>query len=147
MSEDLVLLELNARWGCALPFGWVPMTQVVGNSSELEIYVLESFVEWFDFDGIKSLLGNTFGISKVYEITEGGEVNFIELEDCVLDYDGLEHMYTDASFQFLLYFSHESTVTVSSQKLLHAIHQAWPAAASHFWIPAYWSFWRSDYHN
>ena len=135
MSEDLVLLELNARWNCDLPFGWVPITGPADNSEELEIYDLDTFLEWFDDNAIKRLLAGTFGISAAYEIVEGGAVAFTELEKCVFGYDGLEHMHTDDSFQFLLYFSHEDSVTAGGKRLIEAIHQAWPDYKNHFWPP------------
>lgn len=138
MSEDLVLLELNARWNCDLPFGWVPITGPAHNSAELEIYDLDAFIKWFDGDAISRLLKETFGISATYEIVEGGEVAFADLEKCVFGYNGLEHMYTDASFQFLLYFSHEDSVTAGSKRLIEAIHRAWPAYENHFWPPDSW---------
>jgi hypothetical protein len=138
MSEDLVLLELNARWKCDLPFGWVPITGPATNSEGVEIYDQEAFSEWFTDDAIAQLLRDTFGIAAAYEIAEGGAVTFSELEKCVFGYNGLEHMYTDASFRFLLYFSHEDSVTVGSRILIEAIHQAWPACKNHFWPPASW---------
>jgi len=138
MSEDLVLLELNARWNCDLPFGWVPITAPADNSEELEIYDSEAFAECFDNNAINRLLEETFGISTAYEIVEGGAVAFTELEKCVFGYNGLEHMYTDVSFQFLLYFSHEDSVTAGSKRLIEAIHRAWPDYKSHFWSPDSW---------
>ncbi|WP_216726469.1 hypothetical protein [Hymenobacter siberiensis] len=116
----------------------MPITGPADNSEELEIYDLDAFIEWFDDDGIKLLLGNTFSISAVYEIEEGGRVAFVELDKCIFGYDGLEHMHTDAAFQFLLYFSHKDSVTAGSKHLIEAIHQAWPAYKSHFWPPASW---------
>ena len=138
MSADLVLLELNARWNCDLPFCWVPITGPADNSKELEIYDLDAFIEWFDDDAISRLLSEIFSISAVYEITEGGAVALTELENCVFGYDGLEHMYTDTSFQFLLYFSHDDSVTAGSKRLVEAIHRAWPAYKNHFWPPDSW---------
>ncbi|WP_226163768.1 hypothetical protein [Hymenobacter terricola] len=135
MSEDLVLLELNARWNCDLPFGWVPITGPADNSKEINIYTLESFIEWFDDGAMKLLLTDTFSISAVYEVQEGGAVAFVELDKCVFGYNGFEHLYTDASFQFLLYFSHENSVTAGGKHLIEAIHLAWPAYKNHFWNP------------
>ena len=132
MSEDLVLLELNARWNCDLPFGWVPITGPADNSEELEIYDLNAFLGWFDDDAIRQLLAETFGISAGYEIVEGGAVEFLALDKCVFGYNGLEHMYTDNTFQFLLYFSHEDSEKAGGKRLIEAIHQAWPTHKSHF---------------
>jgi hypothetical protein len=137
MSEDLVLLELNARWNCDLPFGWVPITGPAAKSDELEIYNLDPFVDWFSL-GIKQIIADAFGISFIYKIQEGGAVNYIPLDDCVFGYTGLEHMYTDVSFQFLLYYSHEDSVTAGGRMLLEAIHQKWPDYSRQFWPPASW---------
>ena len=78
---------------------------------------------------------STFGISSAYEIVEGGAVSFVALDKCVFGYNGLEHMYTDEAFQFLLYFSHEDSVTAGSKALIESIHRAWPTYSSHFWDP------------
>ena len=93
MSEDLVLLELNARWNCDLPFGWVPITGPADNSEELEIYDLDAFIDWFADDAVSRLLEETFGIAAAYEIVEGGAVAFTELAKCVFGYNGLEHVH------------------------------------------------------
>jgi hypothetical protein len=138
MSEDLVLLELHERWNCALPFGWVPITGPADNSEELEIYDLDAFTEWFTVGTITQLLQETFGISGIYEIVEGGGVVYTEFERCIFGYNGLEYMYTDVAFQFLLYFSHEDSVTAGSKRLIGAIHRAWPDYKSHFWSPNSW---------
>ncbi len=138
MSEDVILLELNARWNCDLPFGWVPITGPADNSEKLEIYDQDAFAEWFTKDAICRLLRETFGIASLYEIVEGGAVLLRDLASCEFGYNGLEHMYTDESFQFLLYFSHEDSVTAGSKQLVEAIHHAWPAYKNHYWPPNSW---------
>ncbi|QNH63489.1 hypothetical protein [Hymenobacter sediminicola] len=68
MDEDLVLLELNARWGCDIPFGWIPMT---GDYSipDTEIYYFETFNNMI---GEVSRVINRIYTDKVFEIVEGG---------------------------------------------------------------------------
>ncbi|NML65028.1 hypothetical protein HHL22_07390 [Hymenobacter sp. RP-2-7] len=132
MDEDSVLLELNQRWGCDLPSGWVPITGPAKFSEELEMYGAETFAEQFD-GKLPTLLERTFNVSELYEITEEGTVKIVALTNCLFQYSGLEHMYTDQSFQFLLYFSHESSVTAGGKALVNLIHQTWPESIRHFW--------------
>ena len=129
--------------GCTLPFGWVPITEVVENSSELKIYVLEPLIDWFEFDGFKSVIENAFGVSVVYEVTEGGKVAVIELERCALDYDGLEHMYTDASLQFLLYRGSRrpevdtgNSSSLAQLTLLWQVGKNWPVSSANLVVRA-----------
>jgi hypothetical protein len=132
MDEDSILLELNQRWGCDLPFGWVPITNPAKFSEELEVYGAEAFAKQFD-GKLPMLLEQTFGVSELYEITEGGTVKIVALADCLFRYSGLEHIYTDQSFRFLLYFSHESSVTAGGKTLVDLIHQIWPESIRYFW--------------
>jgi hypothetical protein len=114
------------------------MTGPADNSEELEIYDSEAFSECFSRDAIILLLKQEFNVSTAYEVVEGGAVASIALNEGVFSYNGLEHMYTDASFQFLLYFSHEDSVTAGGRRLVEAIHRAWPAYKNHFWPPDSW---------
>ena len=132
MSEDLVLLELNARWNCDLPFGWAPITRPLKASEEAGIYQATSFHKRFG-STIRQLVAETFDISAMFEITEGGAVAFNRLDKCVFCYDGLEYMYTDAAFRFLIYFSHEESITIGGKLLLDRIRIAWPDYKNHLW--------------
>ena len=53
----------------------------------------------------------------------------IELESLEPVYTGAEGFWLDASFEWLLYASHESSVTVAGATLLPRFRQAWPAWA------------------
>ena len=136
-SEDMVLLELNARWNCQLPFGWIPMCDTAVDKETVDIYDSEYF-HHFD-EEVKQCLRDTFNASTLYEIEEGGTVRLLKLEECVFGYRSLEYMYTDLSFSFLLYFSHEESVTVGGEKLRNEIHRIWPEHFMHFWPPASWN--------
>lgn len=136
MSEDEVILELNARWNCEIPFGWIPICRDSTEADVAEVYE-EKYFHHFD-DEVKKVLCETFHASTLYEIAEGGIVRLLALNECVFGYDGLEHMYSDLSFSFLIYFSHEESVTVGGEKLLDEIHRIWPEYSMHFWPPASW---------
>ncbi|MGI4872236.1 MAG: hypothetical protein ACRYFX_13800, partial [Janthinobacterium lividum] len=124
------LLELNAKWGWELPFGWIPMT----SDEEIphtEIYQAEPFEEIAP--EVIKLLKTSFNAHRIYEVEEGGKVEEKLLDDCVFGYDGLEHLYTNRQGEFMLYFSHEDSVTVGGADLLRYIHKIWPAYNHFFW--------------
>ncbi|RTQ47799.1 hypothetical protein EJV47_17920 [Hymenobacter gummosus] len=129
MDQDLVILALNARWGCAIPFGWVPIIGA-GQVPDTEIYSAQAF------DQLLKDLGPV--IQRLYpgeliEVREGGAVGRPDQEAACWGYDGQEYLYTNDTFDFVLYFSHEGTVTVGGRQLLAEIHRRWPAYRQHLW--------------
>ncbi|OWP64549.1 hypothetical protein CDA63_04050 [Hymenobacter amundsenii] len=130
MDEDLVILELNARWGCDIPFGWIPIT---GDQKilETEIYDAEYFDQFIEY--IRVAVKRLYRVSEVYEVVEGGAVSTQPLSTCFLGYNGLEHLHTNFNFDFVLYFSHENSVTVGGKLLLDEVHRLWPEYKNHFW--------------
>ncbi len=81
----------------------------------------------------EDLLQQVFDLNTVYDIEEGGNIQIKPLADCAFYYDGLEHLYTNCNGDFMLYFSHEDSVTVGGEKLLAAIYDAWPSHKKYFW--------------
>ena len=130
MDEDLVILELNTRWGCDIPFGWIPITgdQKIPGTETYDAEYFNQFTE-----AVRIAIGRLYGINEVYEVLEGGAVNTQLLSSCFLGYDGLEHLYTNFNFDFVLYFSHENSVTVGGRLLLDDVHNIWPEYENHFW--------------
>ncbi|MFD1470657.1 hypothetical protein ACFQ48_20695 [Hymenobacter caeli] len=137
MDKDLIILELNARWKWRIPFGWIPIS---GNEAieNTEIYHADYF-DIFEKEIINTI-GRIYSLTEVYELVEDGEVSIQPLRNCTFFYDGLERMYTDKDFQFALYFSHETSVTVGGRQLLEEIHIIWPEHKNHFWQADYWNY-------
>jgi hypothetical protein len=132
LSGDMVLLELNARWNCSLPFGWIPIYDTATDEETVDIYSHDYFLPFAE--QVKQCLRDTFNASTLYEIEEGGTVRLLDLDECVFDYDGHEYMYTDLSFSFLIYFSHEQSVTIGGEKLRDEIYRIWPEGFMHPWV-------------
>jgi hypothetical protein len=137
MDEDLVILELNARWGCDIPFGWIPLSDNHKQIPHTEVYNDEAFHEAVSDTDLRGIVRKVFQAAELYEVVEGGTVSRKSLDDCFFGYDGLEHLHTNATFDFVLYFSHEESVTVGGLRLLDAIHELWPDHANHPWPPPY----------
>lgn len=130
MDHDLLLLELNAKWGWSLAGSWIPM---IGFESipHTAIYQVGPFEAAIPHP--EDLLQQVFDLNTVYDIEEGGNIQIKPLADCAFYYDGLEHLYTNCNGDFMLYFSHEDSVTVGGEKLLAAIYDAWPSHKKYFW--------------
>ena len=79
-----------------------------------------------------------FDLTKVYEIQEGGNVTLKELIECNFYYDGLEYIYTDEKFRFVIYCSHESSITVGGKELIDRIHEVWPNYINNIWTTPFY---------
>jgi hypothetical protein len=130
MNEDLVILSLNEIWGCEIPFGWIP---IYGQKDipDTEIYQADYFE--INIPSPENIIADTYNLTEIYEITEGGRVALTNIYDCRFGYDGLEYLYTDKDFRFVLYFSHESSVTVGGKALINTIHNVWHNYKNHIW--------------
>lgn len=135
MEEDLIKLEMNERWGCDISFGWIPITGDVV-IPHTEIYQSKYFHAFFP--DLQDLLRSVFNVTEVFEWCEGGNISLRNLADCYFAFDGLEYIYFDKHFQFVLYFSHESSVTVGGKELLESVRMLWPEAALHIWTTPFY---------
>jgi hypothetical protein len=108
------------------------MTRLAYESEAVEVYDAFYF-EHFE-DEVKRMLEIEFDIRSLYEINEGGEVTFVSLEECIFCYDGLEHLYTDEAYSFIIYFSHEDSATLGGEKLIAGFRRIWPEHRNHLWV-------------
>ena len=130
MDKDTLLLSLNEKWNCSLPFGWVPITgdETIPNTEIYESAYLSYYIE-----EIKTLIKKIYGLTTVFQIREDGQFKELNIDECDFYYDGLEYIYTDNELRFVLYFSHENSTTVGGELLLKEIHKIWPEHSDHLW--------------
>ncbi|WP_125185482.1 hypothetical protein [Botryobacter ruber] len=85
-------------------------------------------VDYFEYDNFQSVFGIT-KLSKmveelqpdvIYEISEVGEDRIIAASE-IDEYGGIEMFYTDSEANWLIYLSHENTITIAGASLLNAI--------------------------
>ena len=134
MTEDLVLLTLNEKWNCDLPFGWIPISgdRKIPNT---EIYQAEHFTD--NITNLPTIIKDLYNLTELFEIQEGGSVALKIATDCNFFYDGLEYMYTDKNFKFVIYCSHESSITIGGRELIDRIHEVWPDCINRIWASAF----------
>ena len=136
MTEDLVILKLNEIWDCDIPFGWIPIR---GDRPipDTEVYQMEHFMT--NISKLQDIITDIYNVTDLYEIVEGGGVSLKNINECFFSYhDGLEYLYTDKDFRFVIYFSHESSVTVGGKDLIKVIHSIWPNYKNHIWTSAFY---------
>lgn len=64
------------------------------------------------------------GNNELRKINEVHEDEIIKTDD-IWSYDGIEVVYCNDKADWLIYFSHENTVTVSGKKLIDALKKNW----------------------
>ncbi|RDC62909.1 hypothetical protein [Adhaeribacter pallidiroseus] len=132
MDKDIALLTLNEKWSCDLSFGWVPITSKEAIEN-VEIYNSNYFQYYTE--EIKEVIKIKLKVIQLLGIREDGQFKEVNIDDCNFAYDGLEYIYTDKNFEFVLYFSHENSTTIGGREMISEIHEIWPEYREHFRVP------------
>ena len=79
------------------------------------------------------------GVSRLWELRELDTDTNKELDLAALEplYTGAEGYWTDATLDWLVYASHEGSVTVAGERLLPALQRRWPEWTQHGYDPSY----------
>jgi hypothetical protein len=121
--------ELKTRWGLE-GFYWYPLDRPDIAEPPLDALALgaEPFFDPETQTRLRKVLA-AIGVTRLWELRE------LDTDaDCELDlelfepiYTGAEGFWTDRSFDWLIYASHESSVTVAGARLMPAFKRAFPA--------------------
>ena len=119
--------ELRTRWGVTAHY-WYPLE----SGAEALVPPHTVAFDWFDADVEERLRKVLFGlgVSRVFELPEIDAAKEIELAS-VKSWRMTECFWTDASMDWVIYSSHESSITVAGQRLLPAFQEAWPDWRDH----------------
>ncbi len=122
--------RLQERWGVESSY-WYPLrdTQM---PSDVIAFEAEWFFSQISLEMLQGLL-QTHEITRIWELREGGAV--YEMDYQLLDpvYDGEEGYWTSQDMDWLLYVSHESSLTVAGGWFVSAIQALWPQLHQHLW--------------
>lgn len=81
MTEDLVILKLNEIWDCDIPFGWIPIS---GDRPIPDTEVYQQFHFATNISNLADIIADTYNVTDLYEIQEGGTVRLKKLMSAVL---------------------------------------------------------------
>ena len=118
---------LTRRWGAESGHYWYPLIPVTVASSEIVALQEDWFRVAVSDDAIRDVLSRR-GITHVWELHESGTVSEIDLAWLEPEYAGYlgERYWTAGDMDWLLYASHESSITIAGAWLIAAIKETWP---------------------
>lgn len=122
--------QLQKRWDVDGNY-WYPLRN---NMAFSDVIAFEA--EWFYFQIPLDMLHGIFkthGITRIWEAREGGAIYEMDYELLEPYYDGEEGYWTSEDMDWLLYVSHESSLTVAGGWLVSAIKATWPHWQQHLW--------------
>ena len=121
--------QMALAWGVDRHYWW-PLTDP--RPPHAEGFQEDYFETEFGYVALRRILAEG-GVSNVLEFREDGEAYEIKVASFDPCYTGLEGFWTSARFDWILYASHESSITVGGEWLLRAVKAAWPAWEQRLW--------------
>ena len=119
-QSDSVRKKLSLRW--QIPKGyWFPLA--IEKPDNVEAFQNSYFEKEIGAEKLRAILQN-HGVEKVYEIREYGANYELELSAFEPYYNGAEGFWCDETFDWIIYASHESSITIGGW-LLPEIETIW----------------------
>ncbi|HEX6508382.1 MAG TPA: hypothetical protein VF221_12180, partial [Chloroflexota bacterium] len=109
---------------------WYPMLPLDHFVERADVTSFDQLAFYWNvgWDGLRSIL-SSLGIARLFQLSRGNEGDQCDMDVAFLELPvvGSSEMYwTSKSGDWLVYLSHEQTVTVAGECLLHAIQEVWP---------------------
>ncbi len=121
--------SVEQAWGLKRRRYWYPLddTERADVEAFQEIHFLNALTSgWFE-----SVLAER-GVDRVWELRESGPEYEQDVSAFEPQYDGAEGVWTSPAFDWIVYASHEGSITVGGW-MLDEVKQAWPEWARHTW--------------
>jgi hypothetical protein len=125
--------QIQNRWGANRRYWfWYPMV-----STKIPQAVIAFEADWFHSEiplhVIRHIL-KLHGVKRIYELRETSGYEYeMDLELFEPYYNGDEGFWTSEPVDWLIYASHERSLTVAGEWLVSAIKAAWPHWEHHLW--------------
>ena len=127
-SESETLWQtLSHNWKIELGGYWYPLVRKT--KEDVLAFDADAFYSGVPNQAFARLL-RTFVASRVYELREGGPNYQLDPEAVEPIYNGAEGFWTTADCQWVLYASHESSITLAGS-VLQRVKAIWPSWAQH----------------
>ena len=126
--------QIEQRWGITAKMYWYPLLPVA-----LPSHVVAWHEEWFAYaispDTLREML-REHGIGRVWELRQAGVPPQYEMDVAFLIpwCESVEHVWTSESMDWMMYTSHEHSITLGGQWLLTSIERIWPQWKEHLYV-------------
>ncbi|AMM51508.1 hypothetical protein TH61_10450 [Rufibacter sp. DG15C] len=120
MKNEQIRKKLVDIWGAEGL--WTPLNGEIA-SETLDYFELDEFQSAFGLEKLKEIL-EELEAGPIHEISEIQEDRIIPVSE-IDEYVGIEMFYTDSDASWVIYLSHENTITIAGARLLDALKQKW----------------------
>jgi hypothetical protein len=129
VEERRLRARLAQVWGIADHY-WYPLAE----TRRPDVLALQApaFDRAIGGPGLQRIVGG-WGVRRVWELREYAGSYELELSELMPHYTGAEGYWTAVGKEWIVYASHESSVTVGGSALVEAVQQAWPDWADYVW--------------
>ncbi|MDF9839846.1 MULTISPECIES: hypothetical protein [unclassified Paenibacillus] len=132
VERTLLWEDLREKWG--ISDFWYPLTDA--KPKDTEAFMEDYFEEEVGFEALRAIL-HTHGIERVFELRE-----FDHSPEYQLDIEGFNPVYTingegywfAADMDWVIYASHENSITIAGEWLLNEIKEIWPGWEERRWL-------------
>lgn len=132
VERTLLWEDLRERWG--ISDFWYPLTEP--KPPETEAFMEDYFAAEVGIEALKAIL-SAHGIERVFELRE-----FDHSPEYQLDLEGFNPAYTingegywfSADMDWVIYASHENSITIAGEWLLTEIKEIWPGWEERRWL-------------
>jgi hypothetical protein len=128
-EADEVWSSLEIAWGVPVRSYWFPLRAT--SVADIAAFRADDFHEFVPAHALRRKLAD-LGVGRVWELREYGPEFAEEVELLEPCYDGAEGVWTAPDYRWVIYASHESSVTVAGT-LLSEIKRMWPDWREHKW--------------
>jgi hypothetical protein len=129
-ERDDLWNRIGSAWGVTGEC-WYPLTDIA-KRDVLALQAPHFQRELVDSGKLRNLLA-AHAVQRVFELREGGSAYELELADLEPRYTGDEGYWCSEAMDWIMYASHESSITVGGRWLIKAVEGAWPEWERHVW--------------
>ena len=132
-EADVLRKRMEAAWGVEQHYWWPLSDPRPAHAEAFQDYFFE---REFGYASLRRILAE-HGVTSVFEFREDGEAYQVRVESFEPSY-ALEGFWTSDRFDWILYASHESSITVGGEWLLPAVQAAWPSWKQRVWTSPFY---------
>lgn len=132
-SEE-VWKRLQAAWSVIKGEYWFPLAESQRN--DVEAFQAPYFRRAVRPEKLQTILQGQ-GLSRIWELREYGPEYELDLSAFEPYYSGAEGYWCSEQMDWIIYASHEGSITVGGEWLLTVVKNAWPEWSKHVWTNQY----------